>query len=539
MSDVVCAGCGSTQRAGAPFCAVCGREFPRTGRPVEISPEGPRGAVQQSHGQPSYGQPSYGGDPGDPASMLHTGTTEPEHMTATQVPAAWREAPASEAPAAPSFAHVGRRFAAHLIDGAIAGLLFGVVYGIGFLFVDLPAGMYTPEDPEFAAVLGSILTVLGIALAVVLAYGVFQLVWEGRAGRTVGHAILRMRVQGADGGIPIGVGRAFLRYLVVAAGSLVLGIGQLVVLLSPLWDAGGRRQGWHDKAAKAVVVDARAAAPRQAAQPAAPAVAAVPAPTADPVPPSSAGVPAAYSPPTPAPVPSSSARGLAGPSVGTPAPSGEPDPSSAPGYPAAPAPSGGGGLITGVPGVTSESPDPAPSSDPSPAPAPSAAPAPGHAPAPEATAPPAEAAPAPAAEPADLPSEHTSFGETRMQAPSGRQALSPAAVTTVELELESGARQLVDGLARIGRNPEAGAGEDVLLIRVDDPSRSVSKNHADLGVDSAGLWLTDRGSTNGTVISAAGLPPRVAEPGAKVRVPMGSTIHVGDRRVVVHPGRRA
>ena len=59
------------------------------------------------------------------------------------------------------------------------------------------------------------------------------------------------------------------------------------------------------------------------------------------------------------------------------------------------------------------------------------------------------------------------------------------------------------------------------------------------GVDSAGLWLTDRGSTNGSVVSAPGLPPRVAEPGARVRVPVGSTIHLGDRRVLVHPQAQA
>ncbi|WP_407319017.1 RDD family protein [Isoptericola halotolerans] len=522
MNDVVCAGCGSTQRVGAPFCAVCGREFPRTGRPVEISPDGPRGAVQESYGPTGH---PYGGDPGDPASMLHTGTTEPEHLTATQVPSSYRQAPAAP-PANPSFAHVGRRFVAHLIDGACAGLLFGVVYGVGLAFVDLPTGVFTPADPEFAAILGPILTVLVVALAVLLAFGVLQLVWEGRAGRTVGHALLGMRVQGADGGMPIGVGRAFLRYLVVAAGSLVLGIGQLVVLLSPLWDAGGRRQGWHDKAAKAVVVDARATAPRQTAQPSPPTV--TPAPAAH-------RAAASYPTPTAAPAPGV-APSLAGPvppsaGVSTPAPSHAP---AGTGHPVAPT-SGEDSLITGVPGVA-ESPEPAPVAPPTPAPAPTPTSAPAPPPTSEAAAPSAE--PASPAEP-DLPAEHTSFGETRMQAPAQRQALSPAAVATVELELESGVRQPVDGLARIGRNPEAGAGEQVLLIRVDDPSRSVSKNHADLGVDSAGLWLTDRGSTNGTVISAAGLPPRVAEPGTKVRVPMGSTIHVGDRRVVVHPGRRA
>jgi pSer/pThr/pTyr-binding forkhead associated (FHA) protein len=119
------------------------------------------------------------------------------------------------------------------------------------------------------------------------------------------------------------------------------------------------------------------------------------------------------------------------------------------------------------------------------------------------------------------------------------QEMEPARVSVVELELESGDRHVVTGPARIGRNPEASPGESVALVRVDDPSRSVSKNHADLDVDSAGLWLSDRGSTNGTVISVPGLPPRVAEAGARVRVPVGATIHVGDRRVVVHPGNPA
>jgi pSer/pThr/pTyr-binding forkhead associated (FHA) protein len=118
-----------------------------------------------------------------------------------------------------------------------------------------------------------------------------------------------------------------------------------------------------------------------------------------------------------------------------------------------------------------------------------------------------------------------------MQAPN----LVPAAVVTVALELESGARHVIDGPALVGRNPQAADGSAMILVRIEDPTRSVSKNHAELGVDPAGLWLTDRGSTNGTVVSAPGRSPQVAEPGARVRVPMGSTIHVGDRRIVVHP----
>ncbi len=526
MSDVVCAGCGSTQREGAPFCAVCGRQFPRTGRPVEVSPEGPRGAFQQSFGR---------GDPGEPVAV--STTTEPELMTATQVPAAWHQTP-EPALVAPSYAHVGKRFVAFLIDGAGAGLLFGLVYGLGFLFVDLPAGTYYPGDPEFAAALSQMLVVIVLALAVLLAYGLCQLIWEGRSGKTLGHLLLGMRVQSAEGGMPIGVGRAFLRSLVVAAGSLVIGIGQYVVLLSPLWDASGRRQGWHDKAGKAVVVDARTSASAAAARPAAPAAATYP-----PSVPAAAPVAPAPGPGSVAPTPVRPSPPAQPPTAAGYPPSAAPDPYAA--Y-QAPAPAAGDGLITGVPGVAAESPDDVPA----PGPATQAAPAaPAQEPAPAAPAPePAPAAPAPEPapveqpeqpeQPVSLPEEHTSFGATRMQAPVQQQALTPAPVAVVELELESGERQAVDGLARIGRNPEATAGEDVRLIRVDDPTRSVSKNHADLGVDSAGLWLTDRGSTNGTVISSAGLPPRVAEPGARVRVPTGSTIHVGDRRIVVHPGRR-
>ncbi|MGO1333799.1 MAG: FHA domain-containing protein, partial [Cellulosimicrobium funkei] len=88
----------------------------------------------------------------------------------------------------------------------------------------------------------------------------------------------------------------------------------------------------------------------------------------------------------------------------------------------------------------------------------------------------------------------------------------------------------------VGRNPQAPDDGPWTLVALDDPTRSVSKTHAELRVDPSGLWLTDRGSTNGTVVSVPGAPPRVAEPGTRVRVPVGATIHVGDRRLVVHPG---
>ncbi|TWG81969.1 FOG: FHA domain [Cellulosimicrobium cellulans J34] len=189
-------------------------------------------------------------------------------------------------------------------------------------------------------------------------------------------------------------------------------------------------------------------------------------------------------------------------------------------FPSTPAPASGG-LITGVPGVGGGAPS-APSAPSAPAPAP-ATPAP-------AAVPPTAAPAAPTAEP-----DEAEWDSTRLTARDVR-AMDPAPDVAVVIELESGERRPVDRPTLLGRNPQAPDDGPWNLVAVDDPTRSVSKTHAELRVDPSGLWLTDRGSTNGTVVSVPGAPPRVAEPGARVRVPVGATIHVGDRRIVVHPG---
>jgi len=64
------------------------------------------------------------------------------------------------------------------------------------------------------------------------------------------------------------------------------------------------------------------------------------------------------------------------------------------------------------------------------------------------------------------------------------------------LTLPDAAVATVTGPTLLGRNP---SGERALLA-VPDPTRSVSKTHALLEPDPAGLWLTDLGSTNGTAL---------------------------------------
>jgi uncharacterized RDD family membrane protein YckC len=68
--------------------------------------------------------------------------------------------------------------------------------------------------------------------------------------------------------------------------------------------------------------------------------------------------------------------------------------------------------------------------------------------------------------------------------------------------LDDGRELAVSGLVLLGRNPQARPGEDdAELIKVADETRTVSKTHLALGVDATGLFVMDRGSTNGTTLT--------------------------------------
>jgi len=128
----------------------------------------------------------------------------------------------------------------------------------------------------------------------------------------------------------------------------------------------------------------------------------------------------------------------------------------------------------------------------------------------------------------DWDSTRFSVAEVRRDTPAG-----------FVLELETGRRVTVTGSALIGRNPQATGEGPVVLVAVEDPTRSVSKTHAEMGVDAGGIWLVDRGSTNGTVLTRPGSAPQVLEAGVRVPVTVGAVVQVGDRRLTVHPGGAA
>ncbi|RXR23565.1 FHA domain-containing protein [Oerskovia turbata] len=489
-----CSACGTAQPAGSSFCAVCGTKMPSTAVP---------------YGAPVGGAPSSGREPSIAI------TTERDVAAATQraVPFLRRTdaaAPQTGLDGAP-VAGTGRRFVAFLVDAAAVSLVFAaVLLGGGAVAGVSPTALASVTTPAEAQVLlGRLLFACAVAGAVSLACWGGIWFWEGRTGRTLGNLATGVRSVRAEDRSPLGFGRAALRWIITFLGALALGIGELLVVLSPAFDSSGRNQGWQDKAAKALVLDVRGLHDGNAE------VGAVGQPSTHQV----ATPPSGYRGPSPSgPLPAGSFAAQTGgqaPGAGA-APVGDPwaFPQQSQQAPVAPV----GGLITGVPGAASPS-GSAPVT-PSPALGPLAVPA-------------TTATPAPAHEEPDWDSTRLSAREIRHEAHEATP--TPGAV----LELESGQRVPLTGPALVGRNPQASGGEARTLVRVEDPTRSVSKTHVELGFDAGGLWVQDRGSTNGTVLLRPGGAPVALDPGVRVPVPVGSVITVGDRRIVVHPGSGA
>ena len=99
-----------------------------------------------------------------------------------------------------------------------------------------------------------IAAILGV---VVLVGGVFAVVL-GLTGSSPGMAVGAIRVVREGSGTPIGVARALLRQLILGVAALpTLGLGVATLAWTAVMDPDGRRRGWHDHVAHAVVVDVR------------------------------------------------------------------------------------------------------------------------------------------------------------------------------------------------------------------------------------------------------------------------------------------
>lgn len=457
MSDATasCPGCQAPVSPESAFCTRCGAVLRMTviEAPAEDGPRqwgGNRRTERTGRGAVAVSASAGGQHPGGVTALAErAGLAVAERAADPARPAAPALGPAFDGvtPAA-----VGRRVGAVVLD-----LLVVVLTGLGALLL------------TGSPVVGGLL-LLEAAVALLL--------WEARSGRTVGNTLLGLRTAQQERPFAPGLGRATLRGFVLAVGNLVPVLGPVVLAATAGLDA-ARRQAWHDRAARCVVVDVRRMrVVDEDVPPAATSRAPVQVAPAEPVAPVESG-------PATAPVPVAVAR-VHAPAVPTPS---APEPVAAQAT-AAPVPATNLGAVADVP--------------------------------------------APSAEPVPV---------TETPAPSPRSDDGvPHARSTVEVTpviyvvtLDTGEAMSVSGPGVVGRRPQPPEGEPCdHVIAIEDPGRSLSRTHARFGIDGGVFWVEDRGSANGTaVVGTDGVVTELG-PGERMVVTDGETVRLGERTFTVH-----
>jgi hypothetical protein len=103
----------------------------------------------------------------------------------------------------------------------------------------------------------------------------------------------------------------------------------------------------------------------------------------------------------------------------------------------------------------------------------------------------------------------------------------------LRLSFDTGERVDVTGPGLVGRHPAADDEEWVHLVAIDDPAQSVSKTHLAFWPEADRLVVTDRGSTNGTVMLDPSGVRWALLPGERVVVAAGWSLVLGQRTVRV------
>lgn len=193
----------------------------------------------------------------------------------------------------------------------------------------------------------------------------------------------------------------------------------------------------------------------------------------------------------------------------------------------------------GVVAVSAEVPaaTPAPTQSFAPAPTARAAAAPAAtqsfapAPAPAAPAPSVTPPPAFAPSPAQDSQAPADFDDRTQVAPRSQGAAANQGWTLVEVDgaerIQVQARAVV-----VGRSPSSDGLSDVDVRGISDPMKSVSKTHALLRSDQAGVLIEDLNSTNGVYLVQGSDEVRI-DAAVPTLVPAGDQVLIGDRRFVV------
>lgn len=398
-------------------------------------------------------------------------------------------------------ARAGARVLAAVLEWLVA-----VIIALPALLVVAPAAVDAVLSGGGAAELFArddlvwIIVALAVSQGLMIAYVVVQLVLHGRKGVTLGKAICGIRSVNVATLERPGFWRgAVVRYLVAYASLLVPVIGPLLVIaLSPLFDIERRGRGWLDLAAATWFVDVRAGlnpydqkrmriARKRLRTPEIEAKAPLPS-LATPI---DRDAEASYVP---------SAR-FSGGVLGA-------HRSSAPAAPAPDAVAAPAGMVAAVP----------------PSLAGSAAPPPVR---------PIAKPVQPVAEPVQPVAELVEPVAEPVEASGVPVSVPVPHSARAVLVLDNGESVEITGVTLLGRAPAAAAGETAArLVSVADDTRSVSKTHLALMPARRGVFVVDRGSTNGSAIVRDGIE-QVLVAGHPVEIRTGDSIRFGDRTMQV------
>lgn len=148
------------------------------------------------------------------------------------------------------YASFGRRFLAYVVDWGIISLI-GIVIQSMLGLNSFSAVMHTQSLEELqqlqATTRSSLPTLISLALG--LAY--FLIFWVNYDGATPGKRLMAIKIT-KDDSFNLTYPIAFIRYIGIFISTISLGLGYLWVV----WDK--KKQAWHDKIAKTIVVKTEA-----------------------------------------------------------------------------------------------------------------------------------------------------------------------------------------------------------------------------------------------------------------------------------------
>ena len=397
-------------------------------------------------------------------------------------------------------AGLGRRFVAAVIDAAPLALVIAA------------ASITLAVSSAPSATLVLVVTIGSCAL--IAAYGVYQ--WWAYATREagIGARIMGLRLVGMGDGRPIGWWRCFIRQLVFTALMLTVigGIALLVFLVIQ-----ERRQGWHDMAAGAIVVQPRAGEPQH------------PRATRKAEAPSVVGLPphlsSSFSPRV-----GSTVTGTPHGEAGAPAdPPNRPAPAWMPRLETEPLISTGEGGRNPYTRAGGQQATPQPPETTLPHAAPARPVNQGWIPLPTPSSVIEPARQTPRVRPRDFGGAEEDIDGTRIATPAGGTGSRPGHQGWY-VRLDDGREVELGVTVLLGRNPQKSDDDaDVHLVPAGGDGRMISRTHVLVGTDARGVFVVDRGSTNGTALVTPGGGLEPCPVGTQIRVRESQQVSYGNR----------